>query len=400
MADERVASIHDEISALRIDRGAPTRRRARSRVLLVGLAIAALVGAGALVASLTVDRPREVQVVYARRSEAGTTAGRVELQGSGYVTSGQKYVSLGVRVPGRIEAYLVEEGDRVKAGQPLVRLDAREYRARLRKAEASLALTRANRELRRKELARLGELVRRSAAPPAELDVKETELTVAEAEAQRADADAALARLDLDGTTLRAPIDGLVLSKLKELGEMAVPGGFSGSGDLVRLASTQNLWAEVDIAEADLQKVRQGQSVEVTPDAMPDRHYHGRVVRLAPQINRQKGTLKVEVRIEEPDEYLRLDMSARIAFLGDHAEAGPATGRVLAPRAAVRAGPGGPYVWVVTDKRVHQLRIRTAGEARDDVIVVEGLSGGEALVTGPDAGLKEGDLVRVATERS
>ena len=88
-----------------------------------------------------------------------------------------------------------------------------------------------------------------------------------------------------------------MLAKLKEVGEIAVPGGFAGSGDLIRLANLTDMRAEVDVNEADLNRVHLGQPAQVTPDAYPDAHYDAEVVKLYPQVDRQKGTLKVEVHI-------------------------------------------------------------------------------------------------------
>src|SRR5215813_3124727 len=137
---------------------------------------------------------------------------------------------------------------------------------------------------------------------------------VARATVDRLEARVKQLELDLDDTVLRAPTGGIVLEKLKEVSEIAVPGGFSGSGDLIRIANTDELRAELDINESDLSKVKLDQPAEIAPDAYPDRHYAARVVKLYPQINRQKGTLKVEVRILEPDAWLRPDMSVRVTF--------------------------------------------------------------------------------------
>ena len=129
--------------------------------------------------------------------------------------------------------------------------------------------------------------------------MKESELRVAAAQVRQAEAEISQARVNLDYTTLRAPSDGVILAKLKEVGEMAVPGGFAGSGDLIRMANLEDMRAEVDVNEMDLGKVRLGQPAEVVPDAFPDRKYDAQVVKLYPQVNRQKGTLKVEVGIPE-----------------------------------------------------------------------------------------------------
>jgi RND family efflux transporter MFP subunit len=205
--------------------------------------------------------------------------------------------------------------------------------------------------------------------------------------------------VNLDYTVLRAPTDGVILAKLKEVGEIAVPGGFAGSGDLIRMANLEDLRAEVDVNEADLARVRLGQSAEVTPDAYPDRKYSARVVKLYPQVNRQKGTLKVEVKLDAPDEKILPDMSVRITFLGEPAtSAGGEAGApvVLAPKAALRADAAGAYVWVVSQGSVRRQPVTISAEHGDRAIVASGLLGGEALVVGDAEGLSEGADVEVA----
>jgi RND family efflux transporter MFP subunit len=173
----------------------------------------------------------------------------------------------------------------------------------------------------------------------------------------------------------------VVLAKLKEVGEIAVPGGFSGSGDLIRLANLTDMRAEVDVNEADLNRVHLGQPAQVTPDAYPDAHYAAEVVKLYPQVDRQKGTLKIEVHVIEPDAKLLPDMSARVTFLQPADPAAAAEPAVLIPAAAIqRDAQGNSYVWVVTDGRVRQQRVESAGGVGDKVRIRNGLQGGEALV--------------------
>ena len=104
------------------------------------------------------------------------------------------------------------------------------------------------------------------------------------------------------------------------------------------MADLTDLRAEVDVNEVDLAQVALGQRAEVTPDSFPESHYHAEVVKLYPQVNRQKGTLKVEVRLLERDEKLRPDSSVRVAFLAP--EAPPAaTGAPRARSAPPSAAP-------------------------------------------------------------
>src|SRR5262245_9445106 len=126
MASESPRNLRDDLAALRIDRGA-ARPKAAPRRKLSTRAIAAIAAGVALlvavIAWLAVGGPTEVQVGYASRIEAGGSAPATPvLSGSGYVVTADKYISIGTRIPGRIEKFLVDEADRVKAGDPLVQL--------------------------------------------------------------------------------------------------------------------------------------------------------------------------------------------------------------------------------------------------------------------------------------
>jgi RND family efflux transporter MFP subunit len=396
MAEEKRAT-REDLARLRIDRDAvalreptPWRKWVLTAGLVVGFALVALLGW-----RLTIGRTTQVSVAYATRSEPGSAGGAV-LTGSGYVVTGERYVSLGVRVPSRIERYLVEEGQRVEAGQELVQLDPRQYAAALAQARANLTRARADLGLREKELARARTLVERGVLSEADLDVKENLVSVSQAEIAQLSAAIDRAKVDLDDTVIRAPTAGIILEKFKEVGEIAVPGGFAGSGELIRMANLDDMRAELDVNESDLSRIRMDQPAEVRPDAYSDRSYRARVVKLYPQINRQKGTLKVEVQIENPDEWLRPDMSVRIAFLQQAEPEGAAQSHVLVPREAVRTEAGSAYAWVVTEGRLRRQALVTAGERGADMIVSQGLSGGEALVIGPAEGLGDGERVEVA----
>jgi len=391
----REEQLRSDLSSLRIEREPLTRRAPRRRrrwwipVVLVLLAVAAVV------LWRTLARPLPVSVAYATRS-AGAEAGPLPvLSGSGYIVTGDRYVSVGVRVAGRIDRYFVEEGQSVKKGDPLVQLDDRDYRASVTATEARMASARANLALAEADLARGRPLHAQGVISQQEYDVLANKAEVARAVIKQLEAELAQAKVNLDYTTLRAPADGVVLAKLKEVGEIAVPGGFSGSGDLVRLANLTDMRGEVDVNEADLNRVHLGQPAQVTPDAYPDTRYAAQVVKLYPQVDRQKGTLKIEVHILEPDAKLLPDMSARVTFLQAAEKTQAAEPAVLVPAAALRRDAQGEnFVWVVTDGRVRQQRVETAGEVGDKLRITSGLHGGEAVVLTGDP-TREGQRVSV-----
>ncbi len=391
-------TLRDELHSLRIDRKAVARGGPPRWVWLSAAALLVVLG-GYFVWRATLGRTPVVHVAFAARSAPGAAGAGPVLTGSGYVVTGEKYISIGVRVPGRVDAYLVDESERVSKGQALVQLDRRDYDAAMVQANAGLELARATLELKGVEVERLRALRSQDVASQSQLDVKESELRVAAAQVRQAEAAISQARVNLDYTTLRAPSDGVILAKLKEVGEMAVPGGFAGSGDLIRMANLADMRAEVDVNEMDLAKVRLGQAAEVVPDAFPERKYAATVVKLYPQVNRQKGTLKVEVGIPEADEWLRPDTSVRIIFQGDAAPAAAdsASALVTAPRAALRSEAGASFVWVVTEQHLRRQAVTLGRELGDRVVVETGLLGGEALVIGdPGAALADGQRVEIA----
>jgi RND family efflux transporter MFP subunit len=382
------------LSALRLQRDdAPVRRRRWGRWLATGLVLALI--AGGVGQRIAAGRVPTVDVAPVTVTPQDAGEGVPVLSGAGYVVSADRYISIGVRVAGRIDRYLVEEGTRVSAGDPLVELDAREYRATVHRAEANLKLAQAEAVLAQQKRGRAEALFRTGVVSREELDVRRAEADTAAARVGTATADLDAARVALEYTTLRAPRSGVILAKLKEVGEIAVPGGFSGSGDLIRMANLEDLRGQVDVTEGELAKIRLNQRAEVVPDAYPDRRYGAHVVKLYPQVDRQKGTLRIEVQIEKPDEYLWPDMSARITFL-EPVQRTPGATAVLVPRSAVRQSPQGLYAWVLEDGHVRRTPVTTGPEFADQVQVTAGLSGGERVVIGEAPALEDGQAVREA----
>jgi RND family efflux transporter MFP subunit len=391
---EPSSPLRENLQALRLERRTGTPPPSRRRWIVGGVValVLVLVAVGRFVrggAPVPVETARAAAVTAA----AGGTATVPVLAGSGYVVSADRYISIGVRVPGRIDHYLVEEGAHVKAGDALVQLDARDYQATVARLEATLASARAQAVLKQKQLARARTLAGSKVVSKDELDVREADAQATDAAVRQVEADLDAARVNVEYTTLRAPRGGVILAKLKEVGEIAVPGGFSGSGDLIRMANLEDLRGQVDVTESELAKIRMGQHAEVVPDAYPDRKYAAHVVKLYPQVDRQKGTLRVEVQIEKLDDFLWPDMSARITFL-DEVEAAPAAASaVLVPRSALRSDDDGTFVWVVRDGRARRAAITAGRDFGEQVQVTSGLAGDETVVVGSPPPLTDGRAV-------
>jgi HlyD family secretion protein len=134
----------------------------------------------------------------------------------------------------------------------------------------------------------------------------------------------------------------------------------------------------------------------VTTDAFPDRKYDGFIKEISPEANRQKATVQVKVKISRPDEYLRPEMHASVAFISDEkpdtaaAEAQPKP-VVLVPAAAIKDGA----VFVVLDGKALRRTVKTGAVSPQGVRIEQGLIGGEDVIVNPPAGLKNGDKVRL-----
>jgi HlyD family secretion protein len=141
------------------------------------------------------------------------------------------------------------------------------------------------------------------------------------AEIEVARGQVALAQTYLDWCTIRAPINGTILEKLVDPDELVVPQSFGGtrgpSTALVSLADLNDLQVEIDLNEADLSKIHLKQKCRVSPEAYPDKKYTGTVAEIAPEANRSKGTLQVKVQIENPNEFLTPELTAKVEFLAD-----------------------------------------------------------------------------------
>jgi RND family efflux transporter MFP subunit len=393
---ERNESLRADLRALRMDRDAePAVATAKPRRRLPRWALLVAIALVAAIALLVSRRPVTVSVAPVTQADPATEAAAPVLSGSGYIVPGDKIVAIGTRVPGRVDRFLVDEGQLVQAGDPLVQIDDREYRAAFDRVEAQIASAEAELALAQSELARGRALRAKDFMSAQELDVRRNRVEVARARVAELEAGKREAQVSLENTVLRAPTDGVVLAKLKEAGEIVVPGGFQGSGELVRLANLSDLRAEIDVNESDLGLVRLGQRAEITPDADPEARFAGEVVKLYPQIDRQKGTLKVEVRVLDPDGTLLPDMSVRVSFLGAPEKGGDPSRTMLIPVAAVRrTADGRPTVFVVEDGRARARSVEEAGMRGDTVRITRGLAAGESVVVGSSP-LEDGQRVRV-----
>lgn len=251
---------------------------------------------------------------------APVTSGSAVLTVSGYIVPRAR-IEISPRFQGTVRQIKVKKGDRVKKGDLMVQLEDDEYRARLLEAQGRLAQTEANLTNAELNLKRQLELAKSNVDSERALDDAKRARDAAAAEVISAKGSVTLVQTYIDWCTIRAPIDGTILEKLVDPDELVVPQSFGGargpSTALVSLADLNDLQVEIDLNEADLSKIHLKQHCRVSPEAYLDKKYSGYVAEIAPEANRSKGTLQVKVQIENPNEFLTPELTAKVEFLAD-----------------------------------------------------------------------------------
>ncbi len=445
-----------EIKNLRIDRskkavpegGSPWARR----FIVIGILLFVLAGVGRFVYGYLNDAP-EVAVYRVKSSSSSTSASgagqTVILNATGYIVAHHK-IQVASKVVGRVLWIGVEKGDRVKEGQVIVRLEDDEYKAQLQQAVGQLrtlearleeltngsrpeeiATARANVDQAKADLAnaeitlkRTQELVREKVSAQQVLDDAEGRVNSLRARVNSLEKTFELVKIGprretidalrgqileakgrvafyestLSNTLIKAPVTGTVLERNVEKGEFVTTGfvGDKGAkGYVVSLADLTDLQVELDINQNDFARLDRKQKGTITTDAYPDRKYNGMISEIAPEANRQKATVQVKVRVLQPDDFLRPDMNASVAFYEEAkavSGASPVAAKpvVYVPTAAVR----NDAVFIVLGGKVIRRAVRVTGNTSEGMRVEEGLIGGEDLVLNPPADLKDGAKVK------
>jgi HlyD family secretion protein len=207
------------------------------------------------------------------------------------------------------------------------------------------------------------------------------------------------AKSQLDATVIRAPVTGTILDRTAEKGELitaqfasAAAGGPQGS--VVSLADLNDIQVELDIAQSDFARLGPMQKGIVTADAYPDRKYNGEIAQISPEANRQKATVQVKVQVLNPDEYLRPEMNATVKFLANEkAKSSSQPAGVFVPSAAIRDRDGKKIVLVAYNGKAVAREVRMLSQ-RSDGALVDGLVGGENVITTAPPALKDGDKIK------
>ena len=401
-----------DLSALKIDH-ADRGGGNRTGVIVGVVAVLALAAAAGWYWSTRVQAASVKVATVAARS-AGAAGGDTVLNASGYVTA-RRRATVSSKVTGKVMEVFIEEGQAVRQGQVLARLDDSQPRASLNFAEAQLGAARksaaqdqarlreAELNLERRQRLMKEQVVGKAEVDTAQADVDSLKARIAYAQEQIAVAESQvrLQRTQLDDMVVRAPFSGVAISKDAQPGEMVSPvsagGGFTrtGIGTIVDMSSLE---IEVDVNESYINRVKPGQRVEAILDAYPDWRIPAHVITSVPTADRQKATVRVRIGFDKLDPRLLPDMGVKVSFLRDEEApraAAPVAATVTMPKAALRTNNGATIVFVVKEDRVERRAVRAGVETGDLVEVLSGLTAGERVVVEGPTELKDGDRVTV-----
>jgi len=403
MADE-------DLSKLKIDKsrqGFQAKKRKKPLYLVIAAIIAALL----LILFMTgvfspVLKVEVTSVVQTYPSQTFTL-----LNASGYVVP-QRKSSVAAKATGRLVALYVEEGNKIKKDQIIAQLENDDIAASRRQALANVDVSRAGYEQTKAELndAQVSferqkqllsrELVAKSDYDTAEARYKKSIAALASADASIKASQAALngADVSLEYTRIRAPFDGVVLTKNADVGDIVTPLGAAANAKsaVVTIADMASLQVETDVSESNIEKLKPGQPCEIQLDAVPDTRFPGTIYMIVPTADRSKATVMVKVRFNSIDSRILPEMSAKVAFLSREVKKEEEKSRTaVSPKAIIDDG-GKKFLFVVKQNRVKLTPVTLGAPLGDMVEVLGGATSGDKVVINPLKNLKDNARIKIA----
>jgi RND family efflux transporter MFP subunit len=396
--------LKDELASLRIDRDEPRRSRWRIPLLLLILVAVLVAGGFYYQRAHSVFGAIEVESFQPTVETSNTPgAGTPILTASGYLVARHQSV-VSSKIQGRISSLRVEEGSVVQAGEVLATLDNQDAAAAISKAKADIEYAKADLAEAQRQERLQQELFNGKVVSQDALDAAKSKVNLAQAAIAQDEANLQVQQAYLDFTTIRAPFAGIVVKKMTEVGESVapIPPGVNistSSGAIVAIADMNSLEAEVDVNESNVGQLQPNQPAEIQVQAIPNHTYKGVLRQVIPTADRTKATVTVKVSILDKDKYLRPEMSCNVTFLEPPAKrtesaSAPPTRIITVPKDAVVTKDGKPTVFEIVDKKARALTVTTGADLHGQIIVKQGLAGGETLVNNPPQKLKDGDVVK------
>jgi RND family efflux transporter MFP subunit len=401
----------EDIAKLKIEKSEKitgTKRR-RKKPFVIAAIVLLLLTAGGLYFSGVIAPAVSIDVTTV--SQVYPSQSLSVLNASGYIVA-QRKAAVASKVTGRLVEMLVEEGQKVKRGEVIARMenaDVSAFRnqaaANVNTAKATLEQVKADRDNALKEYERSKELLAAGFVSRSDYEAVETRyrralegVKAAESAVQAGAAALQNADVGIDYTLIRAPFDAIVLTKNADVGDIVTPIGAAANAKaaVVTIADMNSLQVEVDVSETSITAIRAGQPCDIQLDALPNQRFRGEVYTIVPTVDRSKATVLVKVRFLDKDPRMLPDMSAKVSFLSRRLQPAELKPRLAANQSALIDRGNGMVVYLLDGNRIKETPVRVGSKLGEMTEILSGLKEGDRVAIKPPKGLKDGSRIKVA----
>jgi RND family efflux transporter MFP subunit len=392
-----------DLSSLRIDRSAQSvgssRKSRTARKIVIWLFVLALIAGGFIFVKDLLNPGVEVQLATA--SLTSPAQANAILTASGYVVARRK-AAVASKGTGTLVFLGVEEGDKVKKGQIIARLDDSDVRAALQRSRENLRMAEADLNDAKLSAERLKILLKEGMVAQAEYDTAEARYKRVVASIDAARFAVREAEVAVENMRIVAPFDGTVLKKNADVGEIVAPlaGAASSKAAVVTIADMSSLEVEADVSEANITRVSPEQECEITLDAYPQQRYPGLVTKIVPTADRAKATVLVKIRFKSYDQRVLPEMGAKITFLAPGSSVATTSSQAVLtlPAAAVASNNGRQVVFQIKDDRAVAVPVSTGQRLGNLIEIKDGLKEGDKVIAKVDDNIHHGSKVFVKSK--
>lgn len=404
------------LDQLRIDRTQIPQSQGAGKWWLIGIStIVVAIAGGAVWVFASTRAAIPVHTVIAKAlaigGGVGASASGSLLDASGYVVA-LREASVSAKAIYKVNEVLVQEGQPVKQGQVIARLDDTNARAALEQSKAQVkqleaALSAAKlaaddaRPIFLRNKTQLSEgLISPETfdASKSVYDAAQSATLVAEGNLTVAKAAAEVNQRYEDDTVIKAPFDGVVTVKTAQPGEIVSP-QFSGGGGIAKIVDMDSLEVDVDVSENFINRVHSKQPATITLNAYPEWQIPAQVIAVIPTADRSKATVKVRIGFQQKDSRVGPEMGARVSFLDERPEPNAGalitTSGTLVPPDAVQVNGDMGTVFVVSGGTVERRSVRLGARNADGQIILSGLQPGAVLAIGDLRKLDDRSRIRI-----
>jgi RND family efflux transporter MFP subunit len=387
-----------DLSRLKIDRSEKSVNPDSNKNKIIGTIIGVIVVAVILFFVLQSSFAPGIEVKLTTAVTQSPSQTNASLTASGYVVA-QRKAAVASKGTGRLIWLGVVEGDKVKKGQIIGRLEDNDIHALLDQAKANLLLTQADLKDADNSYNREKALLKTGSATKMEVDAAEARYLRVIASIEAAKSNINSQEIALENMLIRAPFDGTVLTKNADIGEIVSPLGASSTSRaaIVTMADMSSLEVEADVSESNIEKIKINQESDIVLDAYPDKSYEGYVSKIIPTADRSKATVMVKVGFKHYDDRVLPEMSAKVLFLSDKPkdEAKDEKPALIVPMTSLTNRGGRDVVYLVREEKTVEVSVTTGRKFNAYVEITSGITDGDKVIDKVTDQIKNGIKVKV-----